>query len=143
MVRTLVAVGTVKLVTMFVARDFAIPRSGETLSCLTGLDWSTTTACGLVTGASAGTGTGLGALDVVRAVGWFSVTGADAVAPGGVWATGAGAAGAATGAGAAGAATGAGAAGAATGAGAAVAVAVTGAGAAGGAFAAGVFAVWW
>ena len=106
MVRTLVAVGTVRLVTMLVASDFAMPRSGTTLSCLTGSESSTTTACGLVTGASAGTGAGLGALEVVRAVGWFSVTGTGAAVgvAAGTAATGATGAGVAGGADAAGAA---------------------------------------
>src|SRR5690606_14484030 len=46
MVRTLVAVGTVRLASMFVASDLAIPRRGET--------WSTGSSLGVVSSAGAG-----------------------------------------------------------------------------------------
>jgi hypothetical protein len=56
MVRTLVAVGTVRLASMLLAIDFAAPRSGVTLSCgSTG----SSAACGALAGASAGIGCGL------------------------------------------------------------------------------------
>jgi hypothetical protein len=106
MVRTLVAVGTVRLVAMFAARLLDMPRSGVTTSFASGASPVGMTACGLVIGASAGTGTGLAATDVVRAVGWLPITAMGAVIGcAGAAAGAAGASATATGASAAGAAS--------------------------------------
>ena len=86
MVRTLVAVGTVRLWSMFAARVFGRPRSG-TISSSCGA--SATIGWGLVMGTSAGTGAVRGATEVVRASGAWpmigdgAVTGADARGRGG------------------------------------------------------------
>ena len=93
-VRTLVAVGTVRLWSMFAARVFGRPLSGTTSSSCGA---SATIGWGLVIGTSAGTGAVRGATEVVRAagacpmIGDGAVTGPDAAGAG---AAGAGAAGA-------------------------------------------------
>ena len=80
-VRTLVAVGTVRLSSMLAARVFGMPLSGTTSSSCGA---SATTGWGLVMGTSAGTGAVRGATEVVRAsgacpmIGDGAVTGADA-----------------------------------------------------------------
>src|SRR3954469_4206696 len=87
MVRTLVAVGTVSDASMLVASDFDIPRSGVTLSSSA----ASTVALGAVTGASAGTGCGLGATEVVRATGCWPMIGMGVVTGFGSFGCGAGA----------------------------------------------------
>ena len=78
MVRTLVAVGTVRLASMFVARAFAMPLSGVTVSSV-GASWSSAaTGTDAVEGAWAGIGCGCGAIEVVRAMGWLPVMGTEA-----------------------------------------------------------------
>ena len=85
MVRTLVAVGTVRLASMLVARLFAIPRSvwttfsgsaGDSVSAA----FSGAFAAGL--GASAGIGWGFASMDVVRATVGFAVLGVTAAGAG-------------------------------------------------------------
>src|SRR5215212_9789391 len=61
MVRTLVAVGIVRLWSMFTDRVFAMPRRGVVTSS------GVSPACILTAGASAGIGWARGAIDVVRA----------------------------------------------------------------------------
>ena len=86
MVRTLVAVGTVRLWSMFAARVFGRPLSGTTSSSCGA---PATIGWGLVMGTSAGTGAVRGATEVVRAsgacpmIGDGAVTGADAAGGGG------------------------------------------------------------
>src|SRR5690554_2333579 len=66
MVRTLVAVGTVRLASMLLAIDLAAPRRGVALSCGS---TNSSAACGALAGASAGIGCGLACTDVVFAMG--------------------------------------------------------------------------
>tara|TARA_R110002124_G_scaffold100238_2_gene247017 strand:+ start:14084 stop:14491 length:408 start_codon:yes stop_codon:yes gene_type:complete len=77
MVRTLVAVGTVRLESMFDARALAAPRSGATTFSAWGLAAASAfnVSIGVVVGASAGMGCGLGSIEVVRATGWLPVLG--------------------------------------------------------------------
>src|SRR3712207_8089668 len=62
-VRTLVAVGTVRLASMFVARLLAMPRSGVTTSSATGAASWAADFFGVVEGASAGVGWAFAATD--------------------------------------------------------------------------------
>src|SRR5215207_10227556 len=101
MVRTLVAVGTERLWSMFAASVFGRPLRATISSSRS----DSTTGCGLVIGTSAGTGWVRGATEVVRASGAWPMTGWGAVAGAGSAAGAAGGAGIAAGAsGAAGAA---------------------------------------
>src|SRR3712207_4308003 len=59
-VRTLVAVGTLRLASMFAASVFGMPRSGVTTSCGS----SGAVAIGVVSGACAGIGCGFGCTEV-------------------------------------------------------------------------------
>ena len=77
-VRTLVAVGTERLASMFAARDFDIPRSGVTTlaSSAGGADSVPVGFALAAVGASAGIGCGLACTEVVRATGREPVGGA-------------------------------------------------------------------
>src|SRR5690606_17492430 len=100
-VRTLVAVGTVRLASMLVATAFAMPLSVVTTSVGSTGSWEA--GAGTAVGAAAGVGAGFAWSDVVLAIGWLPVgVGTSALAAAG--AAGAGAAGAASATGASGAA---------------------------------------
>jgi hypothetical protein len=80
MVRTLVAVGTVRLRSMFAARLFATPLRVATVSTVSAAGSSSlVTATGEVAGASAGIGAGFAWMEVVRAIGWEPVAGDELV----------------------------------------------------------------
>src|SRR3954463_3024935 len=68
-VRTLVAVGTVRLWSMLVASVLLMPRSGLTWFSGSAAGWSVTTGVLAVCGASAGIGCGLAGAELVRATG--------------------------------------------------------------------------
>jgi len=76
MVRTLVAVGTVRLASMLAASDFDMPLSVDTTSWGSVLESSVNVdvgGWGDDAGAWAGIGCGFGWIDVVRAMGWLPV----------------------------------------------------------------------
>ena len=75
-VRTLVAVGMLRLASMLAARVLLTPRSGVTVSSAGAASWPSTTGTLEVCGASAGIGCGLAGADVVRAIGVDAVVGA-------------------------------------------------------------------
>ena len=69
-VRTLVAVGTVRLAFMFVTSALAMPRIGVTLFSGSVVPSAASAIAGaVVRGASAGIGCGFGSIEVVRATG--------------------------------------------------------------------------
>src|ERR1700679_1798103 len=79
-VRTLVAVGTVRLRSMFAAILFATPFSAATVSTASAAGSSSPEmVTGEVAGASAGMGAGFAWMDVVRAIGWEPVEGDELV----------------------------------------------------------------
>ena len=83
MVRTLVAVGTERLASMLAARAFGMPFSAVTVF------WSVVSDGREVPGAWAGIGVAVGAVDVVREVGWSAVIGPVALGSAAVVAAGA------------------------------------------------------
>ena len=75
-VRTLVAVGMLRLASMLAARVLLTPRRGVTTSSAGAASWPSTTGMPEVCGASAGIGCGLAGAEVVRATGVDAVVGA-------------------------------------------------------------------